>query len=92
MTDGMSELAPAGSVPGLPGQDPEDDIAQIRVRKSGRMKLNPEPLAVVADRESGALSALAEHIRATPRADRLRLWLAQGGSKEEFDEQYPDGL
>jgi hypothetical protein len=51
-----------------------------------KLQFNPEPLAIVEERsEVLALPSL----RGRSREDRLRVWLALGGTVEEFDADYP---
>ena len=47
------------------------------------MKLNPDPLEVVQRRDN--VTALAA-IRGRSREDRLRVWLALGGTEDDFPE------
>lgn len=54
------------------------------------MRLNPDPLGIVADDDERAMAALVAWRRSATRADRLRVWLALGGTKEEFDAEHPE--
>jgi hypothetical protein len=48
-----------------------------------RLQINPQPLSVVARRDN---VTAVDSIRGRSRDDRLRTWLALGGSEDDFPE------
>ncbi len=49
-----------------------------------KLRINPGPLKVVAER--GSVGAMVEALRGRSRADRLRVWVALGGAPDDFSE------
>lgn len=54
------------------------------------MTLNPEPLGIAQSDDERAISSLMAWRRSATRTDRLRVWLALGGTREDFDAENAD--